>query len=109
MSINIFVIFYCEFLADIAFFIEQYRVLCPFPTGEAADSTSAIFAARIKEEANFKLYLGIMITEMFELRPSRKFYRENSRCRTDNDVCVCNLIREIREDRDASDEDNRDG
>lgn len=39
---------------------------------EAADSTSAIFVADIKEEANFKLYLGITITEMFELRPSQE-------------------------------------
>jgi len=39
---------------------------------EAADSTSAIFVGRVKEEANFKLYLGITITEIFELRSSQE-------------------------------------
>lgn len=38
---------------------------------EAADSTNAIFVVGIKEKANFKLYLGIMITAMFELLPSQ--------------------------------------
>lgn len=70
---------------------------------EAADSTSAIFVTNIKEEASFKLYLGIMITNMFKLRPSQKVLSwKNSRCKADNDVCE--LIWEIEEDWDARDD-----